>query len=434
MTATYVNQQQQQQQAVGSSQQPPQQVDAPPEVSLSTLTTQTIPEYQVTFTSENPSSLGNSSQQQQQQQQQQPQRALVVVPRSGGNDDSVAQVQASKRKDPFVGGIDSVDGSGIQSLPEFPLKRQKVAQPGTAAAIPVDASFQPGAPPVFVPSLPLPAPVVVGASSSASSSSAVPISFVVNGGGGGGGGVSSNANALKNVGNGNNGIGNFVVGNNGMGRSTEGTVIINNNINNNNNGEEEEEEEEEEEDDDDDDNDEDEEDDALIRLANSNNNNNNNSGSISNSNNSNNNNNNNNNNNSSISISIGNGGSELTEAERARNAGLQVGRANVGQVNSVSGQDQKYVEITDYLTLPQSTAAGKLGLPPSTFSKRWKEAACGRKWPYRAVAKIDKEILTLLHNIPHDSTSGKLPEEIENTLSLLMKKRQEELKPVFIRI
>lgn len=124
----------------------------------------------------------------------------------------------------------------------------------------------------------------------------------------------------------------------------------------------------------------------------------------------------------------------VIEAERMRNANLQIERTNVNQVGSVSMPEQKYVEITDYLTLPQNNAAAKLGLPPSTFSKRWREAACGRKWPYRSVAKIDKEILTLLHNIPQGSSSSNLPEEMENTLSLLMKKRQEELKPVFIRI
>ncbi len=37
------------------------------------------------------------------------------------------------------------------------------------------------------------------------------------------------------------------------------------------------------------------------------------------------------------------------------------------------------MDITEYLCLPQSDAAVKLGLPVSTLSKRWKEAAKNRK-------------------------------------------------------
>lgn len=140
------------------------------------------------------------------------------------------------------------------------------------------------------------------------------------------------------------------------------------------------------------------------------------------------------NDNNSIINSNNNINKSIIEADHVRNSNLQIERSNVNQVASASVQEQKYMEITDYLTMPQSTAALKLGFPPSTFSKRWREAACGRKWPYRAVSKIDKEILTLLHNIPQGSNSSNLPEEMENTLALLLKKRQEELKPVFIRI
>eukprot|EP01097_Dermamoeba_algensis_P010766 TRINITY_DN8057_c0_g1_i1.p1 TRINITY_DN8057_c0_g1~~TRINITY_DN8057_c0_g1_i1.p1 ORF type:complete len:245 (+),score=45.03 TRINITY_DN8057_c0_g1_i1:160-894(+) len=95
---------------------------------------------------------------------------------------------------------------------------------------------------------------------------------------------------------------------------------------------------------------------------------------------------------------------------------------------------QHFVDITEYLNLPQTTAAKKLGIPTSTLSKRWKEAVRKRKWPYRTVCKLDKEITTLLHNIPQGQNAGSLPEEVEETLSLLLRKRQEELRPVVIRI
>lgn len=97
--------------------------------------------------------------------------------------------------------------------------------------------------------------------------------------------------------------------------------------------------------------------------------------------------------------------------------------------------DSKYFDITPYLSLPQSKAAEKLGIPTSTLSKRWKEAVRGRKWPYRSICKLDKEIMTLLHNISHaDGDSGNLPPKIERELGELLRRREEELKPVTIRL
>jgi len=86
---------------------------------------------------------------------------------------------------------------------------------------------------------------------------------------------------------------------------------------------------------------------------------------------------------------------------------------------------QQYVDITEYLNMPQSDAAKKLGIPPSTLSKRWKEAVRKRKWPYRMICKIDKEIMTLLHNVPQGPNAPPLPEEIETALGQLLRRRQE---------
>jgi hypothetical protein len=95
---------------------------------------------------------------------------------------------------------------------------------------------------------------------------------------------------------------------------------------------------------------------------------------------------------------------------------------------------QSYVDITEYLNMPQADAARKLNIPPSTLSKRWKEAVRKRKWPYRMICKIDKEIMTLLHNVPQGAHAPPLPEEIEGALGILLRKRQDELRPVVIRI
>lgn len=92
----------------------------------------------------------------------------------------------------------------------------------------------------------------------------------------------------------------------------------------------------------------------------------------------------------------------------------------------------KFVDVTPFLTLPQHEAAKKLGIPSSTLAKRWKEASCNRKWPYRTVSKLDKEILTLLKNV--ENAKAELSPSVEATLGLLLKRRQEELKTVLVRL
>eukprot|EP01125_Pyxidicula_operculata_P018001 TRINITY_DN636_c2_g1_i1.p1 TRINITY_DN636_c2_g1~~TRINITY_DN636_c2_g1_i1.p1 ORF type:complete len:270 (+),score=31.92 TRINITY_DN636_c2_g1_i1:733-1542(+) len=96
-------------------------------------------------------------------------------------------------------------------------------------------------------------------------------------------------------------------------------------------------------------------------------------------------------------------------------------------------QDAKYIDITEYLSLPQSQAAKKLSVPTSTLSKRWKEAVRHRKWPYRAVCKLDKEIMTILYNIPEGSDADLAP-DLKAKLGRLLRERQELLKPVIIRL
>jgi len=99
-------------------------------------------------------------------------------------------------------------------------------------------------------------------------------------------------------------------------------------------------------------------------------------------------------------------------------------------------QDSKYIDITEYLNLPQSQAAKKLHVPTSTLSKRWKEAVRNRKWPYRAVCKLDKEIMTTLYNIPQsgEAQSDDLPPDVKAKLGRLFRERQDLLRPVFIRL
>jgi len=123
------------------------------------------------------------------------------------------------------------------------------------------------------------------------------------------------------------------------------------------------------------------------------------------------------------------------ESPNNENAVTTTSGSNLNMIpSSKSTNGQTYVDITEYLNCAQSDAAKKLGIPTSTLSKRWKEAVRGRKWPFRTVAKLDKEIMTLLHNIPQGQGAPPLPEDVEQLLSQLLRRRQEELKPVVIRI
>ena len=127
---------------------------------------------------------------------------------------------------------------------------------------------------------------------------------------------------------------------------------------------------------------------------------------------------------------------EVRVADNNLNALLQPHMENknlsiVATTISNGSSDVQYCDITEYLNFPQIEAARKLHLPPSTLSKRWKEAAPNRKWPWRTVCKLDKEISTLLHNIPPDGTISK---QIEGKLAVLIQQRQEELKPIVIRL
>jgi hypothetical protein len=103
------------------------------------------------------------------------------------------------------------------------------------------------------------------------------------------------------------------------------------------------------------------------------------------------------------------------------------------QIASILANNKnQYCDITDYLTLPQSQAAKKIQMRPSTFSKRWKIATGGRKWPCRQVKKIDKEIRDLVHNVRREN--GTFPQEIELRVVELIKLRQKQLVPVVIRL
>jgi len=90
----------------------------------------------------------------------------------------------------------------------------------------------------------------------------------------------------------------------------------------------------------------------------------------------------------------------------------------------------EFIDITKFLTMPQNRACKLIHMRPSTFSKRWKEATNGRKWPWRKISKIDKQLECILRNVNLDN----IPKETETILVDLLRERQEELRPVAIRL
>jgi len=92
-----------------------------------------------------------------------------------------------------------------------------------------------------------------------------------------------------------------------------------------------------------------------------------------------------------------------------------------------------YIDITDLLSGTQKGASEKLNFSMSTLSKRWLEAAPHRKWPYRTLLKLDKEILFTLHEIGTEDAGDQWTPQAERKLKKLLAARQELLRPVFIR-
>merc|ERR1712146_746919 len=79
----------------------------------------------------------------------------------------------------------------------------------------------------------------------------------------------------------------------------------------------------------------------------------------------------------------------------------------VAQQKDFKGR-HNYCDITQFLNMPQTQAAKLLGIPTSTLSKRGKESAPTRKWPWRTICKIDKELTSILKDVP---PGGEIPRE-----------------------
>jgi hypothetical protein len=92
-----------------------------------------------------------------------------------------------------------------------------------------------------------------------------------------------------------------------------------------------------------------------------------------------------------------------------------------------SRKEGKMLDITHLLCLLQSDAALAVNMNVSTFCKRWKETVGQRKWPFRVIARLDKEIAFLKKKTP-------LSRGAETKIAALRKRRKKALAPTLIRV
>jgi len=99
---------------------------------------------------------------------------------------------------------------------------------------------------------------------------------------------------------------------------------------------------------------------------------------------------------------------------------------------TLQNSSQQFFDISPYFIYSQAQAAQLLGCSEGTLGRRWRDASMNKKWPFRSVAKIDREINMISFNIGNAAPVERASMEIQ--LASLLKERQELSKPVFIRM
>ena len=70
---------------------------------------------------------------------------------------------------------------------------------------------------------------------------------------------------------------------------------------------------------------------------------------------------------------------------------ISKGQLDKNEVERLLKKDHLLTDITHLLTLPQKIAAAKLGINETILCKRFRQAT-NRKWPYRYLSKLEREI------------------------------------------
>jgi hypothetical protein len=93
----------------------------------------------------------------------------------------------------------------------------------------------------------------------------------------------------------------------------------------------------------------------------------------------------------------------------------------------------EYVDISQYVHLPQTDAARMIGVPSSTLSKRWTEATLGKqKWPHRKLVKIDMELRGITLNFKQNGSLT--PSMKEHFTKLCTIRKSLTSQSIFVRI
>ena len=93
-------------------------------------------------------------------------------------------------------------------------------------------------------------------------------------------------------------------------------------------------------------------------------------------------------------------------------------------------EGSKELDITPYLCMTQMKASQILRIRAQKLSSCWKMATSNRKWPFREVKRIDREISILIKNVEVNPLSAPLIEK----LGKMLKHRELLLVPVKILI
>ncbi len=98
----------------------------------------------------------------------------------------------------------------------------------------------------------------------------------------------------------------------------------------------------------------------------------------------------------------------------------------------VTSNKKPMIITAELLKMKQSEAAIKLGIPPSTFSKRWRESLPHRKWPFRKHRKLEKSLKFLQQKGNHteiESIEKLIAESEENLRDAVVYMNEDEIDP-----
>eukprot|EP01114_Cavostelium_apophysatum_P012009 TRINITY_DN2666_c0_g1_i1.p1 TRINITY_DN2666_c0_g1~~TRINITY_DN2666_c0_g1_i1.p1 ORF type:complete len:190 (+),score=22.17 TRINITY_DN2666_c0_g1_i1:70-639(+) len=102
------------------------------------------------------------------------------------------------------------------------------------------------------------------------------------------------------------------------------------------------------------------------------------------------------------------------------------------QENTVFVNSRPVTNVACLLGYSQRHCSQMLGVPHSTFSKKWKKATSGRKWPSKKVQMLQREIYSLEEKFSFGCPSEQERIAFQVEASKLVTELREELRPVYL--